>query len=107
MARRATGKVIATTTTRGRGWALRFTAYGKRRYVTLGDEVDGWTESKARNELDAILALIRVGRWQPEEPPAPPDPKREEPTFHQFASEWLASVERDLRPNTISTTGGS
>jgi len=101
MARRLTGRAIRTSTRRGPGWALRFTAYGERRYVTLGDEADGWTESKARAELDATLALVRVGRWQPDEPVAPPPAPVEDPTFHAFASEWLASVERDLRPNTI------
>jgi len=69
--------------------------------VTLGDEADGWTQSKAQAELEATLALVRVGRWHPEQPaPAPPIPP-EQPTFHDFASEWLASVERDLRPNTV------
>lgn len=101
MGRRATGRTIPTTSTRGRGWAIRFTAYGQRRYLTLGDEADGWTESKARDELDATLALVRVGRWQPDEPVAPPAPERDDPTFHDFATEWLASVESGLRPNTV------
>ena len=101
MARRLTGRVIPTTTARGAGWAMRFTAYGERRYVTLGDELDGWTERKAQAELDAILALVRVGRWQPDAAVAAPPVAHEDPTFHVFASEWLASVERDLRPNTV------
>ena len=34
MARKATGQVVDPKA--GRGWALRFRAYGKRRYVTRG-----------------------------------------------------------------------
>jgi integrase len=54
MARKATGSVIPPKA--GRGWALRFTAYGKRRFVTLGDE--GWTREKAEAELRHVLADV-------------------------------------------------
>ena len=46
MARRATGQVIPPKD--GRAWAIRFRAYGKRRYVTLGTAEDGWTASARR-----------------------------------------------------------
>lgn len=99
MARRSKGQAIRTRSARGHGWAIRFYAYGQRRYITLGDEADGWTEAKAQAELGLTLAQVRLGRWQPEREPEPPE---EEPTFHRFASEWLASVEQDLRPNTVA-----
>ena len=51
MAPRSTGMVLE----RRRGgtivFALRFRAYGKRRYMTLGSKRDGWTRQKAEEEL--------------------------------------------------------
>jgi hypothetical protein len=52
-------------TTEGRGsaepgprrfQALRFTAYGKRRYVTFGSPEDGWSEARAAAELAEAVA---------------------------------------------------
>ena len=36
MARRPTGQVIEPNGQRQRSWAIRFRAYGERRFVTLG-----------------------------------------------------------------------
>ncbi|MFY9488866.1 MAG: site-specific integrase, partial [Solirubrobacterales bacterium] len=65
MARRATGKVIATQGKRGTSYALRFTAYGKRRYVTVGTREDGMTPERADRELQHVLADVERGIWQP------------------------------------------
>ena len=51
--------------TRGRVYALRFWAYGKRRYMTLGCEWDGWSRGKAEEALQNILADVRRGLWVP------------------------------------------
>jgi len=40
MPRKATGQVIEPSD--GRSWAIRFRAYGKRRYVSLGTAEEGW-----------------------------------------------------------------
>jgi len=48
MARPATGAVIVSTTSRGPSYALRFTAYGKRRFVTLGHESTAGTVTGLR-----------------------------------------------------------
>lgn len=64
-ARRPEGEVIERDWKRGRGFALRFRAYGERRYLTLGFEADGWTWDKADEELQNILADIRRGIWVP------------------------------------------
>jgi integrase-like protein len=61
-------------------------AYGKRHRINLGTELDGWTEARARIELQNVLAKIQAGIW---EPPAPQSPAKEDPTFHEFASSWL------------------
>jgi hypothetical protein len=49
----------------GRGFALRFHAYGKRYYVTLGLARDGWTRAKAEVELANVLADVRRASWIP------------------------------------------
>lgn len=100
MARPVTGKVVERDTKRAKVYALRFTAYGQRQYVTLGTAADGWTRGRAENELANVLASVRLGLWKPvgkAEPPAP------DPTFHVFASEWFAAKQREIRPNTASS----
>ncbi len=62
MARQATGRVIPHKGKDGRTYrALRFTAYGKRRYVTLGTV----TAKEAEAELRHVLADVERGTWQP------------------------------------------
>lgn len=85
MARKATGKVIEHEGTDGLTYrALRFTAYGRRRYVSLGAVSAGEAERTLRH----TMADVERGTWQPPiavEPPPEPEPI---PTFHQFAEEW-------------------
>lgn len=101
MPRDASGQVVARATVHGTVVALRFRAYGSRRYVTLGYREQGWTHAKAELELQNVLADVRRGIWRPPEPVTPPPESTAEPTFHAFASEWLAEIEPTLRPNTI------
>ena len=99
MPRPATGQVVEPKG-KQKSWALRFRAYGKRRFVTLGKPEDGWNRDRAEAELRHVLADVERGIWQPyksEPAEAPP----EEPTFHEFASEWLASRTPELRPRTV------
>ena len=54
----------------GRGYALRFHAYGRRQYLTLGSEHDGWSQKRAREELENVMADVRRGLWvEPEKKP--------------------------------------
>ncbi len=101
MARQATGQVVERQTGHGAVLALRFRAYGTRRYVTLGYREEGWTRAKAELELQNALADVRRGIWQPPQPVTPPPEPTVEPTFHVFASQWLAEIEPTLRPNTV------
>ena len=55
MARQA-GEVLERCWKRGRGYALRFHAYGERRYLSLGFEGDGWTRHRAEEELQNLMA---------------------------------------------------
>jgi integrase len=61
----------------------------------------GTTRLEAETELQNILADVRRGIWRPpisEQPEAP----KAEPTFHEFASEWIAARELEgLAPKTI------
>jgi integrase len=106
MARTATGVVVEDTRRRSPTFGLRFQAYGKRRYVTLGSREDGWTQAKAERELQHILADVERGKWQPigrEIIEAP----REMPTFHEFASEWFErqKVEGGRRGGGLTAAG--
>lgn len=98
MARKATGQVVEPKG--GRGWAIRFRAYGKRRFVTLGTTEDGWNRQRAEAELRHVLADVERGTWRPYEP-APVEQPVDVPTFHVFASEWLSAREPELAPNTV------
>jgi integrase len=65
MAKRVKGEVLVREWKAGRGFALRFSAYGRRRYLTLGLECEGWTPERAQEELEDVLADVRRGLWVP------------------------------------------
>jgi integrase len=99
MARPATGQVVCDERRVSPVFALRFRAYGRREYVTLGSVTDGWTQERAELELQNVLADVRRGIWRPPHPePAPVAPT--DPTFHEFASQWFAANEGAWRPKT-------
>lgn len=81
----------------GHAYALRFTAYGERRYVTLGRSDAGWSDAKAQAELERVIEQVRDGTWIPWTPSTEPEP---EPTFHEFASEWFAARSGEWREST-------
>jgi integrase len=83
-----------------RSWAIRFTAYGKRRQVSLGRPEEGWNRQRAEAELENVLADVRRGIWQAHNP-EPVEAPAGSQTFHEFASEWLHSRLAELRPRTI------
>ena len=68
----------------------------------LGTAEEGWTRKRARDELDNVLAQVRLGIWEPDAAEPEPPTEEPEPTFHEFASEWLAAREQEgLSPRTI------
>lgn len=97
MARKATGGIIEPKD--GRGWAIRFRAYGKRRLVTLGTTEEGWNRQRVEAELRHVLADVDRGIWQPHEPAVVESPA-EVPTFHEFASEWFDGASPAWRERT-------
>ena len=98
-ARAPKGEVVRNPVKGGFTFALRFTAYGKRRYVTLGRPEDGWTQGKAETALDDTLADVRRGIWTPDVVQLVAEPVPE-PTFHEFASRWFEGMQGDWRENT-------
>ena len=70
MTKRASGQVLEFDREGGRTFALRFRAYGKRRYLTLGTVEQGWSRPKAEEELQNVLADVRRGIWMPTRPEA-------------------------------------
>jgi len=107
MARAPTGQVLERESKsgkdgrRGKTFALRFRAYGTRQFVTLGTAEEGWTHSKAEEELANVLADVRRGIWRSAEPAPHVVLPAAEPTFHEFASAWLEGRRPELRPRTI------
>lgn len=65
MSTRKQGEVKERYWKSGRGYALRFWAYGERHYLTLGLERDGWSRRRAEEELKNIMADVRRGFWVP------------------------------------------
>ncbi len=96
---RPTGEVIERKRATGRTFALRFRAYGRRRFVTLGGAAEGWTRAKAEAELRHVLADVERGRWAPDFARAVEAPTS--PTFHEFASDWLEARKPELRESSI------
>jgi hypothetical protein len=91
MPRRATGQVVVDERRTSPVYAIRFTAQGRRQYVTLGCARDGWTQAKAQDQPERELAAVRLGTWTPPAPePAPV--VQSDPTFHDFASVRRAGV---------------
>lgn len=104
MASRAKGEVMEREWKRGRGYALRFWAYGERRYVTLGSEHEGWDLGKADEELKNVLADVRRGLWVPAK-----KKKRgggedgehgEVPLFGPFAGDLVKARKGQVAPKT-------
>jgi integrase len=100
MARPATGQVVNPTPGQP-CFALRFRAYGKRQYLTLGRPEDGWTLAMAQRELAVVLRDVDLGTWRPPQPDPAPS-KDVDPVFHEFASDWYASKELEVEPNTAN-----
>ena len=99
MPRPATGQVVVDKRRSSPTFGLRFRAYGKREYVTLGTAAEGWTRSRAQMELQNVLADVRRGIWRPPVPEPTPELDRD-PTFHEFASQWFESTKGQWREKT-------
>jgi integrase len=106
MAARSQGQVIERAWKSGRGYALRFPAYGERQYLTLGLETEGWTRKRAEEELQNIIADVRRGIWIPpdkgrrSQTNVTPDDSDGAPLFGPFARELVAARKGEVSANT-------
>jgi integrase len=101
MPRAATGQIVEDNRGPSTTFGLRFRAYGKREFVTLGTAEEGWTRAKAQEELENVLADVRRGIWKPPEPaPEPATISDQDPLFHEFASYWFETTKGEWSENT-------
>jgi hypothetical protein len=83
--RKPTGQVVERERKHGTVYALRFRAYGRREYETLGSTRDGWTRKLAEEELERRLAEVKLGLYiPPEREPAGDDEEEREHTQHAY-----------------------
>jgi integrase len=98
MGRRATGEIKTHRRKDGTNtYSLRVRALGDRWTLPLGNELDGWSDKRAALELENTLKKVEAGVWRP---PVPLVGGDRDPSFHQYASHWLAQVEPLLKPKT-------
>jgi integrase len=107
MAARQKGEVLERDWKSGRGYALRFSAYGEREYLTLGFERDGWTYERATEELENILADVRRGIWvSPKKKKRRTDAEADEETaktiFGPFARGLVVSRKGQVSDNHLA-----
>jgi integrase len=107
MAARQKGEVLERNWKSGRGYALRFSAYGEREYLTLGFERDGWTYQRAEEELENILADVRRGIWvSPKKKKRRANAEAGEETaktiFGPFARQLVASRKGEVSDNHLA-----
>ena len=100
MSRPASGSIL-TPGGKRKSWALRFRAYGKRRFVSLPDCM---SREEAERELRHILADVERGIWRPaKKAPLAPEPSQVadgDPLFCDFAAGWVELNETDWKPET-------
>ena len=102
MARPATGHVLERKLTGGAvRFALLFRANGERVYETLGTDAEGWTRARAQEALGDRLAEVRLGTYVAPHRGGSMAQDAAVPTFHEFASQWFAQVEPELRESTV------
>jgi hypothetical protein len=105
-ARRSTGGVVVDDRGKTPIYRLRFRAYGQKRCVTLGSAAGGWTQQRSEDALRHTLSDVERGIWRPpDREPAPAPKLPDDPTFHEFASQWFRSNEEAWRQNTREDCG--
>src|ERR1700746_3746292 len=65
MAGTSKGQLLERKWRSGVTYAVRVHAYGRRHYLTLGSDGDGWTRSQAEAELQNILPARTAGDLAP------------------------------------------
>jgi integrase len=100
MPRTATGQVIERRGKRGKTFAIRYRVNGDREFETLGTVDEGWDRPKAEEALKDRLAAVRLGTWEPPRAVLVVE-NRGEPTFHEFATEYVNGRQHELRTRSV------
>lgn len=101
MPRQATGSIETHRWRDGKtvSFRARFRAYGRRWRIDFGTNHEGWSEERARVELERIMGQVARGTWEPPAPETRVEFDRDE-TVHVTASRWWQRRESELCPNT-------
>src|SRR3954468_13283034 len=100
-----TGQGDIRETDRGKVFAARIRFNGERIRVRFGGDWEGWTETRAADELDYIVKQIERGEWIPPVDEQPPVSQlRDLTTFQVFASMFLAKQEARIEGGRESST---
>ena len=98
MARKPTGGVVEHIVRDGRTYrALRFTAYGKRRFESLGPVSEG----DAQRALRTCSTTLSAGIWRPPQAVEAPPELEPVPTFHEYAEGWWLLNESRCAARTV------
>ena len=102
MARPPTGQIVERAGKNGRVFALRFRAYGERRYITT----EAQSRKEAEQELRHVLADVERGVWRPAVPASVPSvvPAAEPSFWTSPGSGWSgASMRLRGEPSSIGS----
>lgn len=103
MPRKATGTIISHPWKDGRtiSFGAKVRAYGQRYTLDFGTNHEGWSDERARVELDEIQEKIARGTWKPPAPErttaAKPD---DDETVQVTLSRWWAKKRDEIAENT-------
>jgi integrase len=102
MPRPATGSIETHPWKDGRtvSFRARVRADGRRWRIDLGTNHEGWSEDRARVELEKIMAKIERGTWEPPAQRSAPAEFEGDETVHVTASRWWQRRKPELAENT-------
>jgi integrase len=108
--RAATGTIKEDTWKDGTtvSFRLRIPFKGRKYWVTLGTNLEGWSREGAQVELDKIMERVRRGTWVPPDtqatggasPPDPDDGSGAVETIHFTLSRWWQRKKTEVGENT-------
>lgn len=102
MSTRPKGQLLHRHAKSGWRWAIRFTDHGRRRYLTLGREADGWTRRRAEDELANVLADVRRDLWvEPGRGSRRRKRRVRDPLFGTFVAQLLNERRGELSEGTL------
>jgi hypothetical protein len=82
-------------------YRARVRAFGRQWRVAFGTNYQGWSEARARVELDAILEKVKRGTWEPPSRTAPlEDELDSREQVRVTAYRWWQRRKGELAPNT-------